>query len=228
MQKIVRRTGAPFVAFLLLVATMLAAPAKTVTSPKQQFGHNIGDDYFLANYTQFTEYWQKLDARIRSHEARQSIGKTAEGRDQLMAIVTLARELQEARSLQGDLAAARARRRAHRRSGARAREGRQGGRLDRRRPARDRSARRAAADRDGLSAGQPQRRRDAAHSCNDVIILFVARQSRRHGARRRLVHARAGSEAAHADRRCRGSTRSTSATTTTATSTCRPSRRRRT
>ena len=46
-----------------------------------------------------------------------------------------------------------------------------------------------------------------------------ARQSRRHGARLRLVHARAGPAEAQHWRRCRGSIRSTSATTTTATST---------
>jgi hypothetical protein len=87
MQKIVRRTGAPFVAFLLLVATMLAAPAKTVTSPKQQFGHDIGDDYFLANYTQFTEYVKKL-AGESDRMKLVSIGKTAEGRDQYMAMIS--------------------------------------------------------------------------------------------------------------------------------------------
>ena len=76
-----------------------------------------------------------------------------------------ARELQEARSLQGDLAPPVAGRRAHRRPGARAREGRQGGDLDRRRPARHRGARRAAADRDDLPVREQDRRRDACASC---------------------------------------------------------------
>ena len=71
---------------LLFVATVAHAQGR-VTSPKEHFGHNIGDDYWLANYDQFTAYWQKLDAesdRMRVVE----IGKTAEGRPQLMAIVT--------------------------------------------------------------------------------------------------------------------------------------------
>ena len=72
--------------------------------------------------------------------------------------------LAEARSLPGDLASPVARRRPDRRPGARARRRGQGGRLDRWRAARQRSARRAAADRDGLSAGQPDGRRDAALS----------------------------------------------------------------
>jgi hypothetical protein len=53
----------------------------------QEFGHNFGDDYFLANYKQLAAYWQKLD-RESDRMVLQSIGKTAEGREQLMAIVT--------------------------------------------------------------------------------------------------------------------------------------------
>ena len=58
-----------------------------MTTPLQEFGHNFGDDYFLANYKQLAAYWQKLD-RESDRMVLQSIGKTAEGRDQLMAIVT--------------------------------------------------------------------------------------------------------------------------------------------
>jgi len=70
----------------VLVATPLAAQGR-ITSPKEQFGFAIGDDYQLATYTQLTEYWKKLDAE--SDRMRLvSIGKTAEGRDQWMAIIT--------------------------------------------------------------------------------------------------------------------------------------------
>ncbi|WP_245395509.1 M14 family metallopeptidase [Anthocerotibacter panamensis] len=58
-----------------------------ITPPKAQFGANIGDDYFLANYTQFMQYWAKLD-RESDRMKVVEIGKTAEGRPQLMAIVT--------------------------------------------------------------------------------------------------------------------------------------------
>ena len=63
-----------------------AAPAR-ITTPKQELGHNIGDDYFLANYQQISAYWKKLEQespRIKLQE----MGKTAEGRTQLMAVVT--------------------------------------------------------------------------------------------------------------------------------------------
>jgi zinc carboxypeptidase len=80
------RRPASVLAALAFSATTLAAQAH-ITTPKEFFGHNVGDDYFLANYTQFQGYWHKIDGesnRMRVEE----IGKTAEGRPQLMAIIT--------------------------------------------------------------------------------------------------------------------------------------------
>ena len=71
---------------IALFATSAAAQA-TITSPKQQFGFNIGDDYKLANYTQFEAYWRKL-ARESNRMKLVEIGKTAEGRPQLMSIIS--------------------------------------------------------------------------------------------------------------------------------------------
>jgi hypothetical protein len=92
---------------LLMAGAWGAAPqAQTrITSPQQEFGHNFGDDYFLANYRQIDAYWRKLD-RESDRMVLEDIGKTAEGRSQLMAIVTspanhknLARYKQIARQL---------------------------------------------------------------------------------------------------------------------------------
>jgi hypothetical protein len=58
-----------------------------ITTPRQEFGNNFGDDYFLANYQQLATYWHKLD-RESDRMVVQEIGKTAEGRPHLMAIVT--------------------------------------------------------------------------------------------------------------------------------------------
>ena len=58
-----------------------------ITTPKEAFGANFGDDYFLANYTQISGYWRTLEQqsdRIKVVE----IGTTAEGRQQMMAIVS--------------------------------------------------------------------------------------------------------------------------------------------
>ena len=74
-------------ALLLVSAVDARAQTAAVTSPKQQFGFNIGDDYQLATYSQFVEYWQKLDKESDRMKVVE-IGKTAEGRPQLMAIIT--------------------------------------------------------------------------------------------------------------------------------------------
>lgn len=71
-------------ATVLLLPTVLSAQ---ITTPKEHFGFNIGDDYQLANYDQLTEYWKKLAAQSPRMRLV-SIGKTAEGRDQWMMIVS--------------------------------------------------------------------------------------------------------------------------------------------
>jgi hypothetical protein len=58
-----------------------------VTSPKEQFGFNVGDDYVLINSTQLTAYWKKL-ARESDRMSLVEIGRSAEGRPLLMAIIT--------------------------------------------------------------------------------------------------------------------------------------------
>jgi len=77
-----------------LVAQTRPAPQRatsqslaSVTTPKAELGNNIGDDYYLANYTQLMAYWRKLEKespRLKVVE----IGKTAEGRPHLMTIIT--------------------------------------------------------------------------------------------------------------------------------------------
>ncbi|MEX2662940.1 MAG: M14 metallopeptidase family protein, partial [Vicinamibacterales bacterium] len=74
------------VSLLVLVTLSLAAQTR-VTTPRQQFGFDIGADYHLANYTQLADYWRKLDAES-DRMVVQEIGKTSEGRPHLMAIVT--------------------------------------------------------------------------------------------------------------------------------------------
>ena len=71
---------------LFLAPTLAQQP---LTSPRQQFGSNIGDDYFLVNYSQMIDYWKELDwqsDRLRLVD----IGKTSEDRTMTMAIITSA------------------------------------------------------------------------------------------------------------------------------------------
>src|SRR5258706_11312581 len=59
-----RTTVAITTMLVVLIAYIGVAQSRataTLTSPRQQFGHDIGDDYFLANYTQYAEYLLKLD-----------------------------------------------------------------------------------------------------------------------------------------------------------------------
>lgn len=68
-------------------ANVRADTAPVITTPKQFFGFNIGDDYSLANYQQLTAYWSKLERESNRFKVVR-MGVTAEGRPQLMAIVT--------------------------------------------------------------------------------------------------------------------------------------------
>jgi len=69
-------------------ATQIPAPTpSTLTTPMQEWGHNIGDDYFLANYQQLVAYWTKLAKQSnRLHVVE--IGKTSENRPMLMGVIT--------------------------------------------------------------------------------------------------------------------------------------------
>ncbi len=58
-----------------------------ITTPREHLGFNAGDDYTLANYTQLVSYFNKL-AQESNRMKVVDIGKTAEGRTMIMAIVT--------------------------------------------------------------------------------------------------------------------------------------------
>ena len=84
--------NAPF--RILIAATLVAvlpAPQAVaqgrVSAPRDVLGFDIGADYRLATYTQLEAYWRKL-AQQSSRMVLREIGKTAEGRPQLMAIIS--------------------------------------------------------------------------------------------------------------------------------------------
>ena len=60
---------------------------RPLTTPKEQFGWDIGDDYRLVNYTQYVEYVRKLGQQSDRMKVVE-IGKTEEGRPELTAIIT--------------------------------------------------------------------------------------------------------------------------------------------
>jgi hypothetical protein len=71
---------------LVLLFASLTIRAQ-VPSPKSHFGFNIGDNYHLATFTQTEGYLKKV-AAASNRVKLQSIGKTEEGRNQYMVIVS--------------------------------------------------------------------------------------------------------------------------------------------
>jgi hypothetical protein len=74
---------------LVAALTLVAVPltAQKLTSPKEHYGFNIGDDYHLTTYKQTEAYFKKLAAesnRLRLVD----IGKTEEDRTQYMMIIS--------------------------------------------------------------------------------------------------------------------------------------------
>lgn len=71
---------------LAVLPSLVLAQGK-LTTPEQEFGHVIGADYELPNYKQLDTWWHKL-AKQSDRMRLVEIGKTEEGRTQLMAIVS--------------------------------------------------------------------------------------------------------------------------------------------
>ena len=74
-------------AILLCFFAYSAYAQLTVSSPKEFLGHSVGEDYYLANYKQLSDYWARVDSQSDRVKVV-SIGKTPEGREQRMAIIS--------------------------------------------------------------------------------------------------------------------------------------------
>src|SRR5581483_1179856 len=84
----INRTRTLWLVLLLSSFVSAAGLAQSkVTSPKEHFGFNIGDDYQLANYTRLEAYFKKL-AQESDRMKLLEIGKSAEGRTMYVAIIT--------------------------------------------------------------------------------------------------------------------------------------------
>src|SRR3954453_2205863 len=82
-----RRTPMFVVVAALSACLLPAQPAPKITTPKEALGFNLGDDYQVANYTQLEAHWKKM-ASESPRMKLESIGKTEEGREQYMAIIS--------------------------------------------------------------------------------------------------------------------------------------------
>jgi hypothetical protein len=72
---------------LTLALPALAAAQERLTTPEQFFGHRIGADYQLPNYTKLHQYFERL-ARESERMELDTIGLTEEGRPQIMGIIS--------------------------------------------------------------------------------------------------------------------------------------------
>jgi hypothetical protein len=81
------------VAVAALLAVVHARPhmqphgTESITTPEQQFGSAIGDDYFLATYGELESYWKQVDGES-DRMTLVDIGRTEEGRTQWMAVIS--------------------------------------------------------------------------------------------------------------------------------------------
>ena len=73
--------------FIVLIISLSVVHAQNIPSPKDHFGFNIGDNYHLATFTQTEAYFKKLAASSNKVKL-QVIGKTEEGRNQYMLIIS--------------------------------------------------------------------------------------------------------------------------------------------
>ncbi len=85
--------------YAILVSIFLSSTAISITSPERFFGHEVGADYYLSNYSQFSAYWTLLDKESPKMKVF-SIGKTEEGRDQLAAIISSEKNISQLAALQ--------------------------------------------------------------------------------------------------------------------------------
>lgn len=89
-----RKNKTLFLFSLLFISFCVHTSAQTIPTPKEHFGFNIGDDYMLANYTQAEAYYKKV-ADASDRVILQPIGKTEEGRNQYIIIVSSPENIQQ-------------------------------------------------------------------------------------------------------------------------------------
>jgi hypothetical protein len=88
MEEFMRKNKILISLFLLIALSATPALAQQkITTPKEHFGFNPGDDYYLANYTQFMSYLKKISLESK-RVSLAGIGITAEGRPMYMAVIT--------------------------------------------------------------------------------------------------------------------------------------------
>ena len=81
-----KKTLPVFILIFMLFFSQLSA-RNTITTPKEAMGFDVGEDYFLASYTQLADYWKML-AQESDRMSLVEIGVSSEDRPMHMAIIT--------------------------------------------------------------------------------------------------------------------------------------------
>jgi len=81
-----------FFALIIALVWTAAGPASIsaqsgIPNPIDHFGHDIGEDYYLATYTEMIAFWQKLES-ASDRMILTEIGTTEQGRTMWMAIIS--------------------------------------------------------------------------------------------------------------------------------------------
>ena len=137
---------------------------RPVPEPKDVFGFQPGADYKLASHEQLARLLRQARRRLRSHRRRAHRQELRRAATMIVAVISSEANLKNRARYQEIARRLSIARGVERAGGAGAREGRQGHRLDRRRPARHRSGRRAAHAGAGVVAGVVGIRRSEARA----------------------------------------------------------------
>lgn len=76
----------------LALASQMRAFAQSIPTPESALGHKPGDDFYLATYDESLDYFKKLDAATDKLQLL-NVGKTSEGRDWFIALISTAENL---------------------------------------------------------------------------------------------------------------------------------------
>ena len=96
-----RRVAASLAVALALVAPSLAqSVAPSAPSPEEHLGRTVGADFELADWTEVRTYFEAL-AEASPHVRTETIGRTTEGRDFILATISSAANLERLDELKG-------------------------------------------------------------------------------------------------------------------------------
>ena len=85
--KLMRTCALSLLSFCLALPLMAATPAPTIPTPSQFLGFEVGADRKLADYRQIVSYFKELASKSNKIEL-ETIGKTTNGNDFMMAIIS--------------------------------------------------------------------------------------------------------------------------------------------